>query len=116
MTHEEMEAAIVSLTLHCSNLGEQLRELDRRWDAIIEQMPTLRDYFAAAAMEGLVRDVKALQQLIDTRACKSGADIRNACAKWAYQQADVMIAASEMHTASEVRESAMFVPLEKAMG
>jgi oligoendopeptidase F len=75
MGHKDMRAAITSGVKEAVN---QLVECDR--------LPTLRDYFAAQALTGILSDLKYYDSNLE-----SPFDV----AKFAYEYADAMLAARE---------------------
>lgn len=55
---------------------------------------SIRDYFAAAAMQAC-STAEGMSAFLDKAAAKDAADVRRMLAKWSYQMADAMLAARD---------------------
>ncbi len=59
------------------------------------EQPTLRDYFAAHALQGMLSCQDFVNEAIKANGNRSREEVRTDMAMWAYRQADAMLATRE---------------------
>jgi hypothetical protein len=69
-------------------------------EELMQRVPTLRDYFAAAALTGMLSDETTVAESVSMAALKNSKR-EVVIAHWAYTQADAMLKAREVDHAGD---------------